>query len=64
MHLLCYAYRFIKIVLVVFLAYHKRHIDKALSGFGMKDCAPGDTPIAKGDKFSLLQCPRNEIEKK
>ena len=30
----------------------------------MKDCAPGDTPIAKGDKFSLLSCPRNEIEKK
>ena len=30
----------------------------------MKDCAPGDTSIAKGDKFSLLQCPRNEIEKK
>ena len=30
----------------------------------MKDCAPGDTPIAKGDKFSLLQCPRHEIENK
>ena len=30
----------------------------------MKDCALGDTPIAKGDKFSLLQCPRNEFEKK
>ena len=30
----------------------------------MKNYASGDTPIAKGDKFSLLQCPRNEIEKK
>ena len=42
----------------------KAHIDKVLSRFGMKDCAPGDTTIAKGDKFNLLQCPKNEIEKK
>ena len=35
-----------------------------LSRFGMKDCALRDTLIAKGDKFSLLQCPRNEIGKK
>ena len=35
-----------------------------LSRFGKKDCAPGNTPIAKGDKFNLLQCPKNEIEKK
>ena len=30
----------------------------------MKDCAPGDAPIAKGDKFSLSQCPKNEFEQK
>ena len=30
----------------------------------MKDCAPGDTLIAKGDKFNLLQFPKNEIEKR
>ena len=30
----------------------------------MKDCAPGDTLIAKGDKFNLLQCLKNEIKKK
>ena len=24
----------------------------------------GDTPIAKGDKFSLHQCPKNELKKK
>ena len=30
----------------------------------MTDCAPGDTPIAKGNKFNLLQCPKNEISKK
>ena len=42
----------------------KIYIDKVLSRFGMKDCASRDTPITKGDKFSLLHCPRNEIEKK
>ena len=35
-----------------------------LSRFGIKDCALGDTPIAKGDKFSLSQCPKNEFEQK
>ena len=30
----------------------------------MKDCVLGNTPISKGDKFNLLQCPKNEIEKK
>ena len=42
----------------------KAYIDKVLSRFGMKDYASRDTPIAKGDKFSLLQCPMNKIEKK
>ena len=35
-----------------------------VSRFGIKDCALRDTPISKVDKFNLLQCPRNEIEKK
>ena len=30
----------------------------------MSNCAPGDTPVAKGDKFSLHQCSRNELERK
>ena len=30
----------------------------------MKDCAPEDMPIAKGDKFSLTQCPKNKLEQK
>ena len=42
----------------------KSYIDKVLSRFGMSNCAPGDTPVAKGDKFSLHQCPRNELEMK
>ncbi|RVW52979.1 Retrovirus-related Pol polyprotein from transposon TNT 1-94 [Vitis vinifera] len=40
------------------------YIDKVLSRFGMSNYAPGDTPMAKGDKFSLYQCPRNELERK
>ena len=28
----------------------------------MKECKPGDTLVAKGDKFSLSQCPRNDFE--
>ncbi|KAL6348287.1 hypothetical protein AAG906_005584 [Vitis piasezkii] len=35
-----------------------------LGRFGMSNCALGDTPVAKGDKFSLHQCPKNELEKK
>lgn len=29
----------------------------------MQNCAPGDVPIIKGDKFIKTQCPRNELEK-
>ena len=29
------------------------YIDKILKTFSMQDCKPGDTPVAKGDKFSL-----------
>ena len=28
----------------------------------MQDCKLGDTHIAKGDKFSLNQCPKGNIE--
>ncbi|KAL6318588.1 hypothetical protein AAG906_000666 [Vitis piasezkii] len=40
------------------------YIDKVLSRFGMSNYTPGDTPMAKGDKFSLHQCSRNELERK
>ncbi|RVX00806.1 Retrovirus-related Pol polyprotein from transposon TNT 1-94 [Vitis vinifera] len=42
----------------------KSYIDKVLSRFGMSNCAPGDTLVVKGDRFSLHQCPKNELEKK
>ena len=40
----------------------KSYIEKILKWFGMHDCKPGDTPVAKGDKFSLNQCPKNNFE--
>ena len=33
-----------------------------LNRFGMKDCSSRDTPVAKRDKFSLTQCPKNNLE--
>ena len=40
----------------------KYYIERVLERFGMEKCSPGDTPIQKGDKFSLMQCPQNEWE--
>ena len=31
----------------------KTYIEKVLERYGMQDCKSGDTPVAKGDKFSL-----------
>ncbi|KAL9263744.1 Retrovirus-related Pol polyprotein from transposon TNT 1-94-like protein [Drosera capensis] len=42
----------------------KGYIYKVLKRYGMQDCKPGDTPVAKGDKFSLNQCPKNGFETK
>ena len=33
-----------------------------LNRFSMKDCSSRDTPIPKGDKFSITQCPKNNLE--
>ena len=40
------------------------YIDKVLDRFSMKDSKPGYTSIAKGNKFSLKQCPSNYLERK
>ena len=42
----------------------KSYIDKVLKRFVMQDYKPGDTPVSKGDKFSLCQCPKNDLETK
>ncbi|RDX92645.1 hypothetical protein CR513_25202, partial [Mucuna pruriens] len=41
----------------------ENYISKVLEKFGMKDSKLGDTLIAKGDKFSLKQCPNNDLER-
>ena len=46
----------------IFGLSEKSYIEKILKRFGMHDCKPGDTPVAKGDKFSLSQCPKNNFE--
>ncbi|XP_073309965.1 secreted RxLR effector protein 161-like [Primulina huaijiensis] len=42
----------------------KGYIDKVLKQYGMQDCKPTDTSVAKGDKFSLKQCPKNDFQEK
>ena len=38
------------------------YINKILERFRMKDCSPSAAPIMKGDKLSLNQCPKNDLE--
>ena len=39
------------------------YIKKVLERFRMNDCSPSVVaPIVKGDRFSLNQCPKNELE--
>ena len=40
----------------------RSYIDKILKRFGMQDYKPGDTLVAKGDKFSLNQCQKGNLE--
>lgn len=42
----------------------RSYIFQVLKRFGMENCSLGDAPIVKGDKFSKLQCSRNEIERR
>jgi transposase InsO family protein len=41
----------------------RNYIEKVLIRYGMQNSKPGNTPVAKGDKFSLNQCPKNSLEK-
>ena len=40
----------------------RSYIDKVLKRFSMHECKSGDTPVDKGDKFSLNQCPKGILE--
>jgi Reverse transcriptase (RNA-dependent DNA polymerase) len=39
------------------------YIDEILKRYGMENYKPENTPIAKGDKFSLVQCPKIKLKK-
>ncbi|RVW22045.1 Retrovirus-related Pol polyprotein from transposon TNT 1-94 [Vitis vinifera] len=39
------------------------YINKALERFRMKDCSPSISPIVKGDRFNMNQCPKNDLER-
>ena len=40
----------------------KANINKVLKKFKIEKCSTSVVPIQKGDKFSLMQCPKNELE--
>lgn len=42
----------------------KAYINKILKRFQIENCSASVVPIQKGDKFSLVQCPKNELERK
>jgi len=42
----------------------KQYIERVLKIFGMESCSANVAPLQKGDKFSLMQCPQNEWERK
>ena len=42
----------------------KAYINKFLERFRMHKCSTSPVPIHKGDKFSLMQCPKNDLERK
>ncbi|KAJ9685151.1 hypothetical protein PVL29_017257 [Vitis rotundifolia] len=39
------------------------YINKVLKRFRMKNCSPSVSPIVKGDRFNLDQCPKNDLER-
>ena len=42
----------------------KAYINKVLERYKMNKCSTSVILIQKGDKFSLMQCPKNELERK
>ena len=42
----------------------KSYINKVLERFRMHNCSASLIPIQKRDKFSLMQCPQNDLERK
>ncbi|KAL6327191.1 hypothetical protein AAG906_015230 [Vitis piasezkii] len=40
------------------------YINKVLERFLMKDCSPSVSPIVKGDRFNLNQCPKKNLKRR
>nr|KYP70011.1 Retrovirus-related Pol polyprotein from transposon TNT 1-94 [Cajanus cajan] len=40
----------------------KSYMERILKRFNMEKCKPRDSPVAKEDKLSKDQCPKNNIE--
>jgi Reverse transcriptase (RNA-dependent DNA polymerase) len=41
----------------------KAYIEKILKRYNMQNYSPSVAPIIKGDKFSMFQCPKNNLER-
>ena len=41
----------------------KAYTNKVLESFKMNKCSTTPIPVQKGEKFSLAQCPKNDLEK-
>ena len=39
------------------------YVNKVLERFRIKDYSPSVSPIMKGDRFNLNQCPKNDLER-
>ena len=42
----------------------KTYIEEILGRFNMNNCSAGIAPLHKRDKFSLMQCPKNDVKRK
>ena len=40
----------------------KAYIEKVLEKYNMHKCSASPTPIVKGDRYGVFQCPKNEYE--
>ena len=40
------------------------YINKVVEIFNLMDCSPSISPIIKGEKFNMNQCPSSDLEKK
>ncbi|RVW72884.1 Retrovirus-related Pol polyprotein from transposon TNT 1-94 [Vitis vinifera] len=61
-HLMSLALRSIKISRYLGLS-QETYINKVLERFRMKNCSPSVSPIVKGDRFNLDQCPKNDLKR-